>query len=72
MSTKKYPRKKRINKRLYVYMAFVTMAAVHLFAKPIHWMGLKRRLKKANKKTTLRQQLNSSQNSRHICFVIWY
>ncbi len=53
-------RKKRFSKKAYIYLGFVTMAAVSLFAKPIkHGLGaLNRRLKRAvTPKTNLRQNL---------------
>ena len=56
---------KRFNKRLYIYMAFVTMAAVSLFAKPIKrgLSALGRRLKRASHKNNLRAQLELNQQN---------
>ena len=54
-------KKKRLTKRMYVYLAFVTMAAVSLFAKPIRrgLSALKRRLAQTSaKKANLRRDLN--------------
>ena len=54
-------KQKRFTKRTYVYLAFVTMAAVSLFAKPIKrgLNALTRRLKNASaKKASLRESLN--------------
>ena len=57
--------KKRFSKRLYVYLAFVTMAAVSLFAKPIKkgFHSLNNRLKKASQKRSLRAQLGLAQQN---------
>ena len=56
MNTKTTP-KKRLTKRMYVFLAFVTMAAVHLFAKPIK-RGISLLLtKSANQKPNLRSDL---------------
>ena len=56
-------KKKRFSKRLYVYLAFVTMAAVSLFAKPIKkgLHSLNNRLKNASQKRSLRAQLGLAQ-----------
>ena len=64
MPKSKPVKKKRFNKRLYVYMAFVTMAAVHLLARPIQkgWTGLHHRLKEASQKRSLRTQLALNQS----------
>ncbi|MBO7483965.1 MAG: hypothetical protein J6T55_02450 [Alphaproteobacteria bacterium] len=62
-------KKKRIrfNKKLYIYMAFVTMAAVSLFAKPFKkgLSALNRRLRKSSKKGELRAQLALNQQPPH-------
>ena len=54
--------KKRFSKRLYVYLAFVTMAAVSLFAKPIKKgvHSLHNHLRRASHKQKLRDQLDSA------------
>ena len=53
------------NKSLYIYMALVTMAVVHFFAKPFKkGLGiLNRRLRQASQeKNSLRAQLSLNQN----------
>ena len=57
--------KKRFSKRVYIYLAFVTMAAVSLFAKPIKkgLHSLNNRLKNASKKRNLRVQLGLAQQN---------
>ena len=64
---KKLPQKRQ-SKRLYIYMAFVTMAAVHLFAKPIKkgWNSLRRCLRKNSAKNNLRAQLALGADSSRI------
>ena len=65
MSYKKGKRTVRYNKKLYVYMAFVAMVAVHFFAKPFKKgiKALSNRLKKASTKNNLRAQLALGQHS---------
>ena len=55
----------RINKKLYIYMAFVTMAAVSLFAKPFKkgLSALNRRLRRSSQKGDLRAQLALNQQT---------
>ena len=57
--------KKRFSKKLYIYLAFVTMAAVSLFAKPIKkgLHSLNNRLKNASQKRNLRAQLGLTQQN---------
>ena len=63
--SKQKKKSKRFNKRLYIYMAFVTMAAVSLFAKPFKkgLNALSRRLKRASQKDSLRAQLELNQQN---------
>ena len=63
MRQKKLPQK-RLTKRMYVYLGFVTMAAVNLFSKPIKRgiSALEKRLKGAAQqggRRSLRQSLSS-------------
>ena len=60
-----HKQKKRFSKKLYVYLALVTMAAVSLFAKPIKkgFHSLNSRLKKASEKRSLRAQLGLAQQN---------
>ena len=65
MLSQKKSKKKRFNKRLYIYMALVTMAIVSLFTKPIKksFTTLEKYLSSTtHKKTTLRENLESSQS----------
>lgn len=65
MLPKKGSKKKRFNKRLYIYMALVTMAVVSLFTKPIKksFTTLEKYLSSASRqKTTLRKNLSASKD----------
>ena len=66
--TQKNIKKKRLTKRMYVFLAFVTMAAVSLFAKPIKrgFSTLKTHLTKASSRANFRQDLKLySKQRRH-------
>ena len=60
-----HKQKKRFSKKLYVYLALVTMATVSLFAKPIKkgLHSLNNRLKKASEERSLRAQLGLAQQN---------
>ena len=62
-SKKTYRKKTRFNKKLYIYLALITMAAVSLFAKPIKRgiHALNTRLRNASNKASLRVQLGLAQ-----------
>lgn len=65
MPRKKQKKKSRQSKSLYIYMALVTMAVVHFFAKPFkRGLGiLNHRLRQASQeKNSLRAQLSLNQN----------
>ena len=57
--------KKHLSKKIYIYLAFVTMAAVSLFAKPIKrgLHSLNNRLKNASHKQSLRAHLGLAQQN---------
>ena len=63
MPARKKQKSNRTSKRLYVYMAFVTMVVVHFFTKPFKrgLSSLSRRLKKSSKKNNIRAQLKLGQ-----------
>lgn len=65
MPGKKQKKNAHQSKSFYIYMALVTMAVVHFFAKPFKkGMGiLRRRLQRASReKNSLRAQLSLNQN----------
>lgn len=55
--------KKRFNKKLYIYLALVTMGIVSLLAKPIKkgFYSLNKRLQSASNKKSLKVQLGLAQ-----------
>ena len=63
MPARKKQKSNRPSKRLYVYMAFVTMVVVHFFTKPFKrgLSSLSRRLKKSSKRSSIRAQLKLGQ-----------
>lgn len=66
MPVRKKQKSSHPSKRLYIYMAFVTMVVVHFFTKPFQkGLGaLGQRLKNASGKSRLREQLKLGQQDR--------